>query len=207
MEAGFSELATRWSAAAEGKPAHAHPLWQCQLRTFKRSLGDLGRGTTSLPVFPKARQHRLPHPKSSTSVSPKTILPFGSSVHGTMRAAARGSAVTSRSSPAPDGEGVGRPTCSRGFGTTGRAHPAGYAGGALGSVAATPAAAAGALPEPRRSDALLCPRLSHPPAPPASPPPAPRAPPSPPLALGCRSCGRLLLSLPPPLALYPLSPR
>lgn len=160
LEAPFSEPAACRSAAAERKLAHSHPLWQCQLRTFKRSLRDAGRGTTTLSVFPKAQQHSLPHPKSSISVPPQTILLFGSSVHGTMREAAGGLAVTSRSSPAPDGEGVGGPTCSPGFPTTGRAHPAGYAGGALGSVAATLTPAAGALPAQRRSDARLCPRLA-----------------------------------------------
>lgn len=100
---------------AGGKPTHSHPLSLCQLQTAEKSLRGLGRGVTTLPVFPKA-QHSLPHKKSSTSTVPKSVLLIDSSVHGTMRAAAGCPAVPSRSQPA---NGVGGPSYSRGPGPGG----------------------------------------------------------------------------------------
>lgn len=190
----------RVRGAADGKPTHSHPLSLCQLQTAEKSLRGLGRGVTTLPVFPKA-QHSLPHSKTSTSTLSKSSLRIDSSVHGTMRAAAGCPAVPSRSQP---GNGVGvRPTpgardqeagalvwvrSARGRpGLHNRHHP---------SCGGNASRAESQLRSPLRS-------LS---GPPAFPPPAPRAPPTLPGALSCLFCSRLLLSLPPPpLALYPLT--
>lgn len=40
-----NRTATEEAQAAVGKPAHAHPLLQCPLRTLERSLGGPGKGS------------------------------------------------------------------------------------------------------------------------------------------------------------------
>lgn len=72
------------------------------------------------PCSPKQNNTAIRHPESSTSTTRETILLIGSLAPGTMRAAAGGPAVPSRSSPAGAGEGVGGLAFSRGSRTTRR---------------------------------------------------------------------------------------
>lgn len=154
---------------------------------------------------PKAEPAHPSNTKSSLSTPPKTILLIGSSAPGTMRAAAGGSAVPSRSRPARDGEGVGCPACSRGsrgarqgargWVRNGRGRP-GLRGGHRPSCGWSASRAEAQRRSPLRP-------LS---GPGARRRPPPLAPPSPAAVLSSSSGSRLLLSLPPPaLALSPLT--
>lgn len=154
----FPQPASRRSARQQRGQANAHPPGAAVPAADSRGpfSASGGEPLTTLPVFPKA-QHSLPHPKSSTSALPKTILLIDSSAHGTMRAAAGGPAVPSRSQA---GKGVGGPPYSPGLRDHEAGAWAGYAasGGVLGCTAATSPPAAGAFPGQRRSDARLCAR-------------------------------------------------
>lgn len=183
LEALLLEAGTQGSA----RPRRARPLhWlrQCQLQTSEWSLHDPGRGAATLPVFPKARQHRLPTPGKLHLYSPPQNYPNWQLRAGKMQAATGDSAVQIRSNLARAGNSV----------------LADREAGALGSAAAT-SPAAGALPRAEAQRRWPLRSLSGPPAPPAL-----HTPFSPPLALSYCSRSRLLRCLPPPpLALSSLT--